>query len=167
MKGQPSADDPLHLIEVQIDQVFQGQIEPQVLQRAAVATLNHQRIVGPSELALVVAADEVLHELNLRYRGVDAPTDVLAFADENPGPFVSAPDLPRYLGDVIISFPRAQVQAAEAGHEIKAEMQLLVVHGVLHLLGYDDVTEEQRARMWKVQADILRSLDVEPHLPAW
>lgn len=167
MKDRPSGDASLYFVEVQVAQAFRGLVEPQALRRVAVVALGHQQVVGPSELTLVVAADEVLHELNLRHRGVDAPTDVLAFADETPGPFVNAPDLPRYLGDVVVSFPRAQAQAAEAEHEVSVEMQLLVVHGVLHLLGYDDVAEERRARMWQVQAEILRLLDIEPHLPTW
>jgi probable rRNA maturation factor len=96
---------------------------------------------------------------------VDAPTDVLAFPDATRGPFVAAPGLPRYLGDVIVSFPRASAQAAEAGHDTQADLQLLVVHGMLHLLGYDDVTDEQRARMWDAQSEILQALGVEAHPP--
>jgi probable rRNA maturation factor len=117
-------------------------------------------------LALVVADDDTLRDLNRRHRSVDAPTDVLAFPGEAPGPFVAAPDQPYYLGDVVISFHRAEAQAAEVGHDTQAELQLLVVHGVLHLLAYDDVTEEQRARMWAAQAEILHDLGVEAHLPA-
>jgi len=156
----------LHTIEVQIDEQFRAQVQSEPLHRAALATLIHQRVEELCEVAVVVTDDEALRELNRRYRGVDAPTDVLAFPDEMQGPFVGAPGFPRYLGDVIISFPRAEAQAAEAGHDVRAELQLLVVHGVLHLLGYDDVTDEQRARMWAAQADILQTLGVEAHLPA-
>lgn len=156
----------LHTVEVQIDERFQTQIQPEPLRRAALATLIHQHVEEPSELAVVVTDDSALRELNLRHRGVDAPTDVLAFPDETRGPFVAAPGLPRYLGDVIISVHRAEAQATEAGHGVQAELQLLVVHGVLHLLGYDDVAEEQRARMWAAQAQILRVLKVEAHPPA-
>jgi probable rRNA maturation factor len=92
---------------------------------------------------------------------VDAPTDVLAFPNETRGPFVSAPGYPRYLGDVIISFPRAASQATEVGHPTEAELQLLAVHGVLHLLGYDDEAKEERAQMWKAQSEILRILGVK------
>ncbi|MFQ6100529.1 MAG: rRNA maturation RNase YbeY [Anaerolineae bacterium] len=157
-----------HTIEIQIDEQFQARTSPEPLRLAALETLKsmHEQIEEPCELAVVVTDDEALHELNLRHRGVDAPTDVLAFPDETRGPFVSAPGLPRYLGDVVISFPRAEAQAEEAGHGVQAELQLLVVHGVLHLLGYDDVTEEQRAQMWAVQAEILQALDVEVNLPA-
>jgi probable rRNA maturation factor len=156
----------LHTIEVQIDEQFRAQVQSEPLHRAALATLIHQRVEELCEVAVVVTDDEALRELNRRYRGVDAPTDVLAFPDETQRPFVGAPGFPRYLGDVIISFPRAEAQAAEAGHDVRAELQLLVVHGVLHLLGYDDVTDEQRARMWAAQADILQTLGVEAHLPA-
>jgi len=156
---------PLHTIEVQIDAQFQAQTSPEPLRRAALATLIHERVEEPCELAVVVTGDEALRELNRRYRGVDAPTDVLAFPDETGGPFVGAPGLPRYLGDVIISFPRAEAQAADAGHDVQAELQLLAVHGVLHLLGYDDVTEEQRTQMWAAQAEILQALGVEVRLP--
>ena len=156
----------LHTIQVQINDQFQSQVSPDLLRRAVSATLAHQQMEEPCELAVVVTDDEVLHELNRRYRDVDAPTDVLAFPDETRGPFVGAPGLPRYLGDVIISFPRAEVQAAEAGHDVQIELQLLVVHGVLHLLGYDDVTEEQRVRMWNAQAEVLVALGVDAHLPA-
>jgi probable rRNA maturation factor len=155
-----------HTVEVQIDEKLQTQVEPEPLHQAALATLAHQRMESGYELTVVVTDDEALHELNLRHRGVDAPTDVLAFADETRGPFVDAPGLPHYLGDVVMSFPRAEAQAAEAGHDVQAELQLLVVHGVLHLLGYDDQVEAKRAQMWAVQSEILQGLGVEAHPPA-
>lgn len=155
----------LHTVKVQIDEQFQEQVQLEPLHLAGLATLIHQRMEEPCELAVVVTDDEASRELNLRHRDVDAPTDVLAFPDETRGPFVSAPGHPRYLGDVIISFPRAEAQAAEADHAVQAELQLLVVHGVLHLLGYDDVREEQRTQMWTAQAEILEALEVEVDLP--
>jgi probable rRNA maturation factor len=158
-----------YTVEVQVGEQFNAQADPDLLYWAALATLIHQRLEGPCELAVVVSDDTELHELNLHYRGVDAPTDVLAFPYEDEGEtyetFVGAPGMPRYLGDVIISFRRAEVQAADVGHTVQAELQLLVVHGVLHLLGYDDVTDEQRARMWTAQAEILQGLGVKVHLP--
>lgn len=158
-----------HTVDVQIDQQFQAQVEPDPLHRAALATLAHQQVKEPRELAIVLADDTLLHELNLRHRGVGAPTDVLAFsddADEVGGSFIDAPAALRYLGDVVISFHRAQAQAAEAGHNTLAELQLLVVHGVLHLLGHDDVAKEQRAQMWAAQAEIIKQLKVRVNLPA-
>ena len=157
----------LHTIAIQIDEPYerQARVQSKSLRRAALATLAHQRIERPGELTVVVTGDETLRALNRRYLGLDAPTDVLAFPGETREPFVGAPGQPRYLGDVIISFPRAQAQAAEAGNEVQAELELLVVHGVLHLLGYDDQAEPERAQMWKAQQTILDGLGVEVHLP--
>lgn len=154
-----------HTIEVQVDEPFQAQVQSEQIRQATLAALAHQRVTEACELAVVITDDEALCELNRRYRGVDAPTDVLAFPNETRGPFVSAPGFPRYLGDVILSFPRAASQAAESGHSTEAELQLLVVHGVLHLLGYDDEAEEERAQMWKVQSEILQALGVEVRPP--
>ncbi len=165
MKTKSKTDTSLHAVEIQIGEQFQTQVQPEPLRLAALETLTHQHVEEPCELTVVVTGDETLHALNLRHRGVDAPTDVLAFHNETGGPFVSAPGLPRYLGDVIISFPRAEAQADDAGHGVEAELELLVVHGMLHLLGYDDSTEEQRAQMWAVQAGILQALKVKVHLP--
>ncbi len=155
----------LHTIEIQIDEQFQGRVQLESLRLAALAPLIHQRVEEACELAVVVTDDAALHELNRRHRGVDASTDVLAFPDETRGPFVGAPGQPRYLGDVVISFSRAEAQAEEAGHSTQAELQLLAVHGALHLLGYDDESGEQRARMWAVQSEILKALQVRVNLP--
>lgn len=154
-----------YIIAVQVDDTYeQERINLEVLRRAARATLNHQDVEEACELAVVVTNDDALQELNRRHRGVDTPTDVLAFPEETRGPFVNAPGLPRYLGDVIISFPRAKAQAEEGGHTALAELQLLVVHGVLHLLGHDDQSQPQRAQMWAAQSTILDrlGLDVNP-----
>lgn len=140
------------------------EVDLEVLRRTALATLLHQQ-APPVEIAIVLTDDESMQELNRRFRGTDAPTDVLAFPNEPRGPFVHAPGFPRYLGDIAISYPRAQEQAAEAGHSLMAELQLLVVHGVLHLLGYDDETEPERVRMWAAQEAILKALGVEVVLP--
>lgn len=161
----------LHTVDVQIEQPYKSQVQGDTLQQAVEATLRHQRVEEPCELVVVVTEDETLHQLNQRHRGVDAPTDVLAFPHQTKGPtpppfvFVDAPGFPRYLGDIVVSFPRARAQAAEAGHEVAAELQLLVVHGVLHLLGYDDETEPERARMWRAQQTVLGEMAVEVHLP--
>jgi probable rRNA maturation factor len=154
-------------VAVQVADPFQTDVSPDALRRAACAALDQQAVDAPCELTLAVTDDAILHDLNRRYRGVDAPTDVLAFAsaDEGPGQFVSPPDGPPYLGDVIISYPQAHQQAVEAGHTVQAELQLLTVHGVLHLLGYDDAAPVQRREMWSAQTAILRVLAVDVNLP--
>lgn len=159
----------LHTIHVHAEEPFEGRVVAEVLQRAALATLIYQQRdqARPTqyELTIVITDDDALQELNRRFLGIDAPTDVLAFPNDTRGPFVEVPGYPYYLGDVVISLPRAEAQALEAGHTTDAELQLLVVHGVLHLLGYDDAEEEPRAKMWEAQAAILGALGVQVNLP--
>ena len=125
-----------------------------LLERAANTALEHQAHSSDSELSIILTDDARLHELNLNYLGVDAPTDVLSFPASETDPETGA----HYLGDILISLPRAQAQADAAGHPLEAELQLLVVHGVLHLLGHDHAQAEEKARMWKAQAEILEGL---------
>lgn len=125
-----------------------------LLTRAANVTLEHQSHSLDSELSIILTNDARLHELNLNYLGVDAPTDVLSFPASETDPETGA----HYIGDILISMPRAQEQANTAGHALESEVQLLVVHGVLHLLGHDHAEAEEKARMWKAQAEILASL---------
>ncbi len=155
-----------HTIEVQIFSEAVPRVEQEPLRLAAMAVLQTLAGDTPGELTVVIADDETLQTLNRRHRGVDAPTDVLAFPDETRGPFVGAPGIPRYWGDVIISFPQARRQAAEARHPVMAELQLLVIHGVLHLLGFDDQEPEARSRMWAVQSQILHQLGLHIQTPA-
>ena len=125
-----------------------------LVERAANAALAHQAQSLDSELSVILTNDARLHELNLNYLGVDAPTDVLSFPASETDPETGA----RYIGDILISMPRAQAQAEAAGHSLEAEVQLLVIHGVLHLLGHDHAEPEEKARMWKAQTEILESL---------
>lgn len=125
-----------------------------LLEHAAQATLSHESQPLDAELSIILTSDARLHELNLNYLGIDAPTDVLSFPASETDPETGA----RYLGDILISMPRARSQAEAAGHPLEAEVQLLVVHGVLHLLGHDHAGTEDKARMWKAQAEILESL---------
>ncbi len=146
------------MINILIGEAYMDQVDPQVLQRAAEAALNQQGQVDEVDLSVVVEDDDRLRELNNQFLSIDAPTDVLSFpsgeeeADPETGNF--------YLGDVIISYPRAQEQASAAGHGVMDEVQLLVVHGVLHLLGHDHAEPEEKARMWAAQQEILRGLGV-------
>jgi probable rRNA maturation factor len=125
-----------------------------LLERAANATLAHQSHSLDSELSIILTNDTRLHDLNLNYLGIDAPTDVLSFPASETDPETGA----HYIGDILISVPRAQVQADSGGHSLEAELQLLVVHGVLHLLGHDHAEPDEKARMWKAQVEILESL---------
>jgi len=106
------------------------------------------------DLSIVLTDDARLRQLNREYLGIDAPTDVLSFPASETDPESGG----SYLGDILISVPRARQQAGAAGHPLASEVQLLVVHGVLHLLGHDHATSEERSRMWAAQSAILASL---------
>lgn len=129
-------------------------LESALLERAARFTLDLQPDSADADITLVLTDDQQLHELNRDYLGVDAPTDVLSFPASETDPETGA----TYLGDILISIPRAAQQAQAAGHPLEAEVQLLVVHGVLHLLGHDHAEAEEKARMWKEQAKVLERL---------
>src|SRR3972149_6338357 len=125
-----------------------------LLKRAVSAAFAHQSASVDSELTIVLTDDARLHELNRDYLGIDAPTDVLSFPASETDPETGA----RYIGDILISIPRAQTQADAASHSLESEVQLLIVHGVLHLLGHDHARAEEKARMWKAQAEVLKRL---------
>jgi probable rRNA maturation factor len=128
--------------------------EEQLLERAAQAALEYEPQTFDSEVSIILTNDARLHELNLNYLGVDAPTDVLSFPASETDPETGA----HYIGDILVSVPRAREQAQAIGHSLEAEVQLLVVHGVLHLLGHDHAGAEEKARMWKAQSEILERL---------
>ena len=148
-------------VDVQIAPDQASQVSAERLQAVARAVLQAEGRTGagPAELTLVITDDEGIQALNRDFLGYDTPTDVLAFAaQEESGPFVAAPEAGAYLGDVIVSYPRALAQAGEHGHSPEQELTLLVVHGILHLLGYDHADDEGKAAMWARQDAILDSL---------
>jgi len=125
-----------------------------LLELAARAVLTHQNESLDVDLSIVLTDDARLHKLNRDYLGIDAPTDVLSFPASETDPETGS----RYLGDILLSIPRAQEQATAAGHALDSEVQLLVVHGVLHLLGYDHAEAKEKRKMWKAQEEILVQL---------
>ena len=129
-------------------------VEAALVEKAAQVTLRHQAAPAEADLTIVLSGDDQLQELNRQWMGVDAPTDVLSFPSDQTDPETGAP----YLGDILISVSRAASQAASAGHPVEAEVQLLVAHGVLHLLGHDHADADEKARMWQAQAEILAQL---------
>jgi len=144
------------MIHIQIEEPYEASVEPELLEKAALAVLQHQAYDLAAELSVVIDSDEKLRQLNRDFLGIDAPTDVLSFPSEEFDPDEQA----EYIGDVVISFPRALTQAQAAGHAVVNEIQLLVVHGVLHLLGHDHAEPQEKSKMWQAQAEILASLGV-------
>jgi probable rRNA maturation factor len=162
-----------HLISVQIDPAFAADLDADRLHRLAGYILAAEKVTEPVEMGVVVTDDAEIHDLNRQYLGHDYPTDVISFTadEEAAGPnmdrppatvptapadpdaldanvqFVHPPGWPRYLGDVVISYQTAAAQAPEYGHSPAAEVDVLLAHGILHLLGYDDQADTDRSRM--------------------
>jgi probable rRNA maturation factor len=108
----------------------------------------------PAELSVMLADDAMLRELNRTYRGTDAATDVLSFAQSEGEAFAQPAGAWPHLGDIIISVDTARRQAIEYGQTLQEELQHLVVHGLLHLLGYDHESPEDAAQM-RLQEDAI------------
>jgi probable rRNA maturation factor len=131
------------------------------LQNILEKTLMAENVPPAVEISLVITGQEQIQALNRDYRGKDRPTDVLSFAmqetkeGEEPEAFIGPPDGLLHLGEVIISYPQAVLQAAERGHSVKNEIAILIVHGVLHILGYDHEKEEMAPAMSAREKTIL------------
>jgi probable rRNA maturation factor len=150
-------------VQVLIRPAFRHQVKAAEVRRAAKVALETTpdaagTYLEGQSLSVVVTDDAEIQSLNRAFRGIDAPTDVLSFGQEPTEQFVDASDEPPYLGDVILSYPRAQEQAVEQGHSTAQELRVLIVHGVLHLMGYDHATPEEEARMWDRQGQVLDAL---------
>ena len=137
-----------------IDVRLEGVDDPVGVEAIAARTLD---VLGlaESELSIVLCDDAFIHPLNRDYRGKDRPTDVLSFAQREGEE--SDPDDP-VLGDIVISVERAQAQADERGHSLETEMRVLLVHGILHLLGYDHEEDADAEEMEAEERRILSRL---------
>jgi probable rRNA maturation factor len=151
-------------ITVRADGDYRRYVDSRRLREAALKTLAHENISSRAGLTIAVTGDDEIRALNRRYRGVDAPTDVLAFSEGADARFAAAPGEPAYLGDVIISYPRAEAQAYSGPHRVTDELLLLVVHGVLHLVGHDHAKPDEKHKMWAAQAHVLRELGAQVKL---
>jgi probable rRNA maturation factor len=141
--------------ESESDQTF-----PKELLERAARTVLELSGSPDADLTIVLVDDDRIQALNRDFLAHDAPTDVLSFPADEPDPETGR----LYLGDVVISLARAAEQARERGHAFEAEMQLLVVHGVLHLLGHDHAEAGEKERMWAAQAGALERLGVSPNI---
>jgi len=112
-------------------------VDTRALERLALRALEAEDVAAPSELSIVLADDATVQALNRTYRATDAPTDVLSFSQSEGAAFVRPDEALPHLGDVVISLETARRQAGEHGQTMQAETQHLLVHGILHLLGYD------------------------------
>lgn len=136
-----------YLINVDADDGIDERVDVPALVAMLERVLAEDEIEDGAGLAVVLADDVLLRELNLRHREVDAPTDVLSFpADE--GEETPTPEgEPEYLGDIVVSVESVERQAEEAGLAAGEELSHVVLHGLLHLLGYDHEEADGEAVM--------------------
>lgn len=173
-------------IHLNVRRAYRPLVPSKRLKRAISQTLAAHQVRHGAALTLIVTDDQTVQQLNRAHRGVDAPTDILSFPSqlfseelaqemlavaEQAGalsPEIGA-ELQPYLGDLIIALPYTQRHAAELGHSLEDELVLLVIHGTLHLLGYDHDNAENQARMWQKQTELLTALGITklkiPHFP--
>lgn len=119
---------------------------------------SSENISKDSEVSLSFVDDDEIKSLNLQYRGIDSPTDVLSFeCDGIDDCFPNIENQPIYLGDIVISVPTAQRQASENKHSLGEELEMLIIHGMLHLCGYDHIKDSDAAIMEPLQDKILAS----------
>lgn len=117
-----------------------------------------------TELSIMLVDNDYIKELNLMYRGKNEPTDVLSFAmnemtDEEPG--FDVPGDVNMLGDIVVSLEQAKAQSIEYEHSLEREVGYLIVHGMLHLLGYDHKSERERKVMRDIEKQIMKEIKLE------
>lgn len=148
-------------VAIQVFDEFADAVCASWLELVCLTTLEQERVAR--QVSLVIADDETVRLLNSEYRGIDKTTDVLSFAFDNEGEyfgegaapsgwsadeeFVLPPGESAWLGEVIVSYPQAARQAQEAGHSVERELAQLIMHGILHLLGYDHLDDDEEREM--------------------
>lgn len=145
------------MIFIEVDEIFQDLVPSELLREAAQKTLQLDHLEELPSLSIKITGEQEIQDLNSAYRGIDKATDVLSFEADFFDPDLGS----HYLGDVVISFPQAASQAKKRGHPTQSELQLLVIHGVLHLLGYDHGSAGEKKSMWIVQKQVLQALGLD------
>lgn len=168
------------LVDIIDDQAYLASGQEKLLHEVIEAAAKYLNLPEGIELDLSIVSNEEIQVLNRDYRGLDKPTDVLSFAltevtsefdvdfahldlteeaeeteDLEETEFEDEEAIPQHLGDIIISYPRAQEQAQDYGHSLDRELAFLAVHGFLHLNDYDHQTEEEAQEMFRIQEEVL------------
>lgn len=136
----------------------------EMLADLALQVIDILRPDSAAEISIQIASDSFVQNLNQTYRGVDAPTDILSFPSETLPPEIAGDEAP-YLGDLVIAYPYTLHAAYHAHHAPRDEFALLVIHGILHLVGYDHDSPETQAIMWQKQSELLRQFDIRITVP--
>jgi probable rRNA maturation factor len=148
-------------LALEIDEQFAGFCDRSQIEAAVQAVLEATQSTE-SSVAISITDSAAVQQLNFQYRQINAPTDVLSFSYQ-PDPDFPEPataEIAGHLGDIIIAYPVAQAQAEISGHTPMDEIVLLVVHGMLHLLGFDHDSKTNKASMWSIQSSLLTKLNL-------
>ena len=146
------------------NQLEQNQLE--LLEKLLDYAREKEEIENDAELSITIVDNETIQEINKQYRDKDQPTDVISFALEEHGEEeieIRGDNLPRHLGDIIISIEKVNEQANEYGHSFNRELGFLAVHGFLHLLGYDHMTTEEEKEMMERQDHLIDDFGLTRH----
>ena len=146
-----------HLIPIAIAQPFVKAVSDERLAAMALRVLEAED-APPCELSVTVTDDETVRGLNREYAGEDAVTDVLSFSQREGEEFVAAPGSVPPLGEVVIAYPQATRQAEERDRSVEEEVARLLIHGTLHLLGYDHAEAEEERRMRAREEELLGAI---------
>lgn len=165
--GSHHEDRSVVELDWKVDEDLEGRVDPGFMELVLIDALSGRRVGGPLEVSLTITTDEGIRELNQRFRGVDAATDVLSFPlleytrpEEPRERFPLPPGEPLSLGDIVVSYPRAVEQAEAYGHSLERELAFLVVHGAMHLLGYDHEDPADERQMRREEETVLARLNL-------
>ena len=144
-------------MEIEISNLTDEIIDEDLIKMVVNATSDKLNI-NDALVSITFVDNEEIHRINREYRGVDRETDVISFAflEDETDPVMDI----KNLGEIYISLSKAHQQAEEYGHSFKRELSFLVVHGLLHLLGYDHMNKEDEKEMFSLQEEILSSLNI-------
>ncbi len=152
-------------IDIRIEPEFRALVDRGCIRKIVRHVLKAEQVAPPYEVSLVFTNSEKVRQLNRHYRGVDQPTDVLAFymhqQSGSDSSFTLPPDGVSHLGEVIVSCPQALAQAREQGHSAQRELALLVIHGILHLLRYDHEESREAKKMRAREKELLEKYSPE------
>ena len=153
------------MIEVNYNAISELPNEKKLIKEVVSRVLEEEKVLPEVDVYITLTNNEEIHKINKEYRDVDRPTDVLSFPmyerDEIAGLKNDTNDeIEKILGDIIVSIEKVREQAEEYGHSFERELAYLVTHGMLHLLGYDHMIEEEKTVMRKREEEILETLNI-------
>jgi len=154
----------VHTVNIRLKRMDGCTLRRARLRDTVLAVLAAEKVTGSMEIDCMVTDDAAMRVLNRKYRGIDAPTDVLSFALDETGPgdtVFPGPPGP-VMGILVVSYPTALLQAGQKNVSVEEEVRLLLVHGVLHILGYDHVVRAGAAAMRKREREIVAALEKKP-----